>query len=232
MGLLDDFPYGLLNQIRNGTQSQITNGNFSAGDANGFPSRVPQQQQRLPLSFAGPDLTTDITASSPGRSADFLRAQPPAPPASNLTVQALRRKGVPESDIAAAVNNPDLLKHLIIQHYRPASGSTGPWIRYAADDRSAGRDPSDSALPNANSEINRFDDAHLHPELTAPQQVGLKCVGWNGCPNRGSFGHGGMYSVGGQILCESCAVKKTGGELLPSPEKTDILRPYLIGGGK
>jgi hypothetical protein len=43
---------------------------------------------------------------------------------------------------------------------------------------------------------------------------------------------GGMYSVGGQILCESCAVKKTGGELLPSTEKTDLIRPYLIGGGK
>jgi hypothetical protein len=41
-----------------------------------------------------------------------------------------------------------------------------------------------------------------------------------------------MYSVGGQILCETCAVKKTGDELVPSTEKSDLIKPFLIGGGK
>jgi hypothetical protein len=83
MGLLDDLPYGLLNLIRNGTQSRIPNGNFDAGDANGFPSQVPQQ--RLPLSFAGPDLTADITASSQGwpQRALSLSGSVGAPPTGN-----------------------------------------------------------------------------------------------------------------------------------------------------
>jgi len=119
MGLLDDFPYGLLNQIRNAARSQIPNAYSGTGDVNDLPSWTPRLPQRAPLSFAGPDLTADIAASSPDRPADFLRAQPPAPPAPNLTVQALRMKGVPEADISAAIGNPKLLNGLILQHYRP-----------------------------------------------------------------------------------------------------------------
>jgi hypothetical protein len=147
MGLLDDLPYGLLNLIRNAAQNQNPNASSGAGDANDLALRLPRQPQRLPLSFAGPDLTTDITASSPGRpgttnslpgpadalanvnrswsrgdrSADFLRAQPPAPPAQTLTAQALRMKGVPESDITAATGNPEMIKQLIMQNYSPVS---------------------------------------------------------------------------------------------------------------
>jgi hypothetical protein len=152
MGLLDDFPYGLLNQIRNGTQSRIPNGNFSADNADGFPSWVPRQQ-RLPLSFAGPDLTTNITASSPDRPADFLRAQPPAPPAPNLTVQALRMKGVPEADISAATGNPELMKQFVIQHYGPGSTGAPLKIGYATSGRSVSGglfgDSSQRAYPEA-----------------------------------------------------------------------------------
>src|SRR5882757_3147979 len=110
MGLLDDLPYGLLNQIRNATQSRVPNAYSGASDVNDLPSWAP----RAPLSFAGPDLTADIAASSSSqprasvplpqaqqpatdlswlpanRSVDSLRAQRPAPPAQNLTTQALR----------------------------------------------------------------------------------------------------------------------------------------------
>jgi hypothetical protein len=107
MGLLDDLPYGLLNQVRNTAQNRNPYANSGTGDANSFPSWAPRQQRRAPLSFAGPDLSADIATSSPSwphaavplphpadasgainlswlrgdRSADVLRAQPPAPPA-------------------------------------------------------------------------------------------------------------------------------------------------------
>jgi hypothetical protein len=259
MGLLNNnFPDDLLELIRNAAQNRSQSANSGAGSANDLPSWVPRQQQRLPLSFAGPILTPDINASPssppravfplPGpadasadaglswlrgdRSADPLRARPPAPPAPNLTVHALRMKGVPEADIAAAMGNPERIRQLIMQNYGPGSGGTPPWIRHAADGSGASSDPSGYTRPNDILEGNWFDSAGSRQESIAPQAVQLKCVGWNGCQNGGSFGHGGMYSVGGQTLCESCAVKKLGGELLPSNEKTDLLRPYLMGGGK
>jgi RHS repeat-associated protein len=157
MGLLYDFPDDLLKLIRNAAQYRNPNANSGAGDANDVPPWVPQPQQRLPLSFAGPLTTADITASSPSqprptvplpgpadasaatdlswlrgdRSANPLRAQPPARPAQNLTAQALRMKGVPEADIAAATGNPDLMKQLIIQHFGPGSAGTPARTGYA-----------------------------------------------------------------------------------------------------
>jgi hypothetical protein len=145
MGLLNDFPDDLLELIRNAAQNRSPSANSGAGSANDLPSWVPRQQQRLPLSFAGPVLTADINASSPSppgaafplpgpadasadtglswlrgdRRTDPLRARPPAPPAQDLTTQALRMKGVPEADIAAAIGNPDLMKRLIIWHLAP-----------------------------------------------------------------------------------------------------------------
>jgi hypothetical protein len=145
MGLLDDLPYGLLNQIRNAAQNQIPNAYSGAGDVNDLPSWVARQPQRAPLSFAGPDLSADIAASSSSlpragvplpqaqqpatdlswlpanRSVDSLRAQRPTPPAQNLTSQALRMKGVPEADIAAATGNPEMLRQLIMKNYGPSS---------------------------------------------------------------------------------------------------------------
>jgi hypothetical protein len=158
MGLLDDLPYGLLNQIWNGTQSRTPNGNFSANEANGLPSRVLPQQQRLPLSFAGPDLTGDITAASPGWSADFLRAQPPAPPAQNLTVQALRMKGVPEADISAAMGNPEVIKGLVIQHFGPGPTSTAARTGLASDQGNASRGLFSDSSQRAYPEASQFDD--------------------------------------------------------------------------
>jgi hypothetical protein len=64
MGLLDDLPYGLLNQIRNAAQYPNPNVNSDAGYANDLPPWAPRQPQRAPLSFAGPELTADIAASS------------------------------------------------------------------------------------------------------------------------------------------------------------------------
>jgi hypothetical protein len=77
MGLLADLPDDFLNLIRNAAQSRNPKIDFGADDANDLPSWVPQgQQQRPPLSLAGPGLTADVPVSSPSRgvSADSLRA--------------------------------------------------------------------------------------------------------------------------------------------------------------
>jgi hypothetical protein len=157
MGLLNNnFPDDLLELIRNAAQNRSHSANSGAGGADSLPSWVPRQQQRLPLSFAGPILTPDINASPssppgaafplPGSadasadaglswlrgdgSADPLRARPPAPPAQNLTAQALRMKGVSEADIAAAIGNPELMKQLIIQHFGPGSAGAAARTEY------------------------------------------------------------------------------------------------------
>jgi hypothetical protein len=176
MGLLDDFPYGLLNLSWNAPPSRIPIGNFGAGDANGFPSQVPQQQQqRLPLSFAGPDLTADITAPSPSRSADFLRAQPSALPTRNLTTQALRMKGVPEAEIAAAAGNPELLKQLIIQQY--GTGSPG----FAASARSSSERSGADRSSSGESDVDVKSDPTLSPSMRA--NIGT-------CSPKPNLGHG------------------------------------------
>jgi hypothetical protein len=127
MGLLDDLPDSLLKLMRTAAQNRNPNVDLGADNAFDLPSWVPQrQQQRPPLSLAGPDLAVDIPAGSPSRgwSADLRRAQPPAPTVENLTVRALRMKGVPDADIAAAMANPELMKRLIVQNY--GSGSAQP----------------------------------------------------------------------------------------------------------
>jgi hypothetical protein len=73
MGLLDDLPDSLLKLIRTAAQNRSQNADVGADNAIDLPSWVPQrQQQRLPLSLAGPGLAADINASSPSpsRSAD------------------------------------------------------------------------------------------------------------------------------------------------------------------
>jgi hypothetical protein len=162
MGLLNNnFPDDLLELIRNAAQNRSQSANSGAGSANDLPSWVPRQQQRLPLSFAGPVLTPDINASSPSpprapfalpgpadadtglswlrgdRSNDPPRARPPTPPAQNLTAQALRMKGVPEADIAAAAGNPELMKQLIIRNFSLGSAGAPTRTGYAPDGSSA-----------------------------------------------------------------------------------------------
>ena len=130
MGLLDDLPDSLLKLIRTAAQNRNPNVDLGADNAIDLPSWVPQ---RPPLSLAGPGLAADINVSSPGpsRPADPLRAQPPAPTAQNLTTQALRIKGVPDADIAAATGNPERMKQLIIQHYGPRPAQAPANIGYA-----------------------------------------------------------------------------------------------------
>jgi hypothetical protein len=53
-------------------------------------------------------------------------AQPPQWPAPNLTMQALRMKGVPEAHIAAAFDDPALMRQLINRTFGPASAATNP----------------------------------------------------------------------------------------------------------
>jgi hypothetical protein len=222
MGLLDDLPYGLLNQIRNATQSRVPNANSGAGDVDDLPSWAPRQPPRAPLSFAGPDLTADIAASSPGRSADFLRALMPAPPAPNLTVQALRMKGAPEADISAATGNPELMKQLVIQHYGP--GSTWAPALHRADANSSAQlnDPSGIF---AGSEP-RFDSSASGGGALI-QPVGLKCKGFPaGCPNGGNFGETGRFNFDIGNLCRFFAIRYTGAGNRPANEQIEILKPF------
>jgi hypothetical protein len=86
-------------------------------------------------------LPTDTTASPdgyqpsgglpswlPARSIHPLAGFPvPAPP--NLTARALRMKGVPEADIAAATGNPETMKQLINQTFGP--GFAKSWLSQA-----------------------------------------------------------------------------------------------------
>jgi hypothetical protein len=70
---------------------------------------------------AGDQPSTGLSSSAPpaiNRAAGY-----PALPAQNLTVQAFRRKGVPDAEIAAAIGNPERMKQLINQHF--GAGSVG-----------------------------------------------------------------------------------------------------------
>jgi hypothetical protein len=213
MGLLNDFPDDLLRLIRNAAQNSNPNANSGAGDANDLPSWVPRQQQRLPLSFAGPVLTPDITASSPSRpgttvpqpgpadasavtdlswlpvnwSADPRRAQPPAPPTQNLTTQALRMKGVPEADIAAATGNPELMKQLIIQHYGPSSAGAPARTGSAPDGSSAGGGSFGDSRQPVHPEISGLDDFRARHDAPARGRF------MSGDPTGFSVGDGNLY---------------------------------------
>jgi hypothetical protein len=143
MGLLDEWPDGWLGLLRNATQNPNRNGDMGIGAAN-YPQA--RQSPRLPLSFAGPDLAAGLpnwtqtqaptaspiaafpesprTASSAPSAPYPPAAQPPAPNAQNLTAHALRTKGVPDADIAAAIGHPELMKQLINQNFGPGSNGT------------------------------------------------------------------------------------------------------------
>jgi hypothetical protein len=59
-------------------------------------------------------------------------------PKENLTARALRMKGVPEADIAAAAADPELMKQLITQHFGPGSAGASA----ASDALWSGRAPA------------------------------------------------------------------------------------------
>jgi hypothetical protein len=248
MGLLDDLPYGLLNLIRNGTQSRTPNGDFSADDANGFPSRVPQQQQRLPLSFAGPDLTADITAASPSRPnsaflsprpnngpaatdpswllgdrpADARRVQPPTQTAQNLTAQVLRMRGVPEASITAAIGNPELMKSLITQHYGPGFAGT-PGLLRAEANKSVQFDGSTRFFAAAGP---RSGPSGLQGSSLV-QPVNFECQGYPaGCQSGGDYGTNATHYAGGRDLCRKCAIRYLGLQDEPNIRQIENLRGW------
>ncbi len=73
--------------------------------------------------------------------------------AQNLTVQALRMKGVPESGIAAAINDPAQMRDLLNRLYgggpmTAANSDSGDLANGAGRGRFAGR-PDQEAAPNA-----------------------------------------------------------------------------------
>src|SRR4051812_17508595 len=107
MRFLNEFPFGLLHLIQNEAHTQNLKSDYGAPATSDFRSWSPQQQQRAPLSLAGPVFDTrgsraairqpqstvapdDIVDSN--QSAEAFREQSPARAAQNLTVQALRTK--------------------------------------------------------------------------------------------------------------------------------------------
>jgi hypothetical protein len=64
-------------------------------------------------------LPSRVQAPAPNRPIGY-----PALPEQNLTVRALRMKGVADPDIAAAIGNPERMQQLINQNFRPGSVGT------------------------------------------------------------------------------------------------------------
>jgi hypothetical protein len=81
-----------------------------------------------PMLQQPPDMTS--SRMPPAGPADET-AQPPKPAAPNLTVHALRMKGVSESDIAAALDSPAVMQQLVTRNFGPGANS-------ATDNRPAG----------------------------------------------------------------------------------------------
>jgi hypothetical protein len=127
MGLLDGFSPGgwggLLNTPIDWPPGQRpaplfvppTDSAGGAGD-NPYPLAIAS-----PSAGAMPATTGDAgrgQSASPGGG-----AQPPQWPAPNLTMQALCVKGVPDAHIAAAFDNPALMRQLINRNFGPASAA-------------------------------------------------------------------------------------------------------------
>jgi hypothetical protein len=68
-----------------------------------------------------PIFSNDLRGMRSDGPTDPSGAHPPAPIMQNLTGQALPMNGVPENDIAAAAGNPELMRKLINQTFRPGS---------------------------------------------------------------------------------------------------------------
>jgi hypothetical protein len=220
MGLLDHLPEGLLELI-----ARTRNPNAAAG-ADGVDSTP--SLQRLPLSLAGPEPAASQGSFLPA-DATALRPSGPLPrqtsTAQNLTAQVLRSKGVPDSDIAAGIKDPDLMRQIINQHY--AAGPSGAPAFFGPDAKN---------WP-------QFDDAHVnHPgpiselDRRAPvgtpsllQPAGFKCDGFSGgCKYGGNYGDNAMYRFDIGDLCRKCAIKWTGASNLPTDQQMEIIEPFLI----
>jgi len=234
MGLLNGFPLGLLNLIQNEAHSSKTD--YGPGVASNWPSWPLQLQQRPPLSLAGPDAPADIAYSpasrrSPaadppllaaGRPFDSRLRQLPAPTAVNLTTQVLRTKGVPESDITAAIGNPERIKSLIVQHF--GAGSVRPPVLYGpvAEGQAQLYDPSqffDGSLQESNPDLTR------RSPLT--QLAGFECQGFPaGCQFGGDYGTTATHFGGGRDLCRKCAIRYLGIENEPNAIQIQVLRNF------
>jgi hypothetical protein len=143
MGLLDATPDDWLDLYRRAAQNRSPNDGSAAATNVTPPSWLPRSQ-RAPLSLAGPDLAAnepwpsapvapEVMVPQAGQSPALPSwaqvpsgnpfAESPRPAEQNLTVRALRMKGVPEADIAAAGGNPELMKQLIHQNFAPGSAA-------------------------------------------------------------------------------------------------------------
>jgi hypothetical protein len=126
MGLLDGFPPGGWRGLLNAPIDQVpwqkpaplfVPLTDTAHNAGGDPNQ--------PAAIASPAASTMPTAiNDAGRGQPAGTdggAQPPQWPAPNLTMRALRIKGVPEAHIAAAFDDPALMRQLINRNFGPTS---------------------------------------------------------------------------------------------------------------
>jgi hypothetical protein len=252
MGLLNNnFPDDLLELIRNAAQGRSQSANSGAGSANNLPSWVPRQQQRLPLSFAGPGLTANVTASSPSQpGAGFSRPSPtdgsaasdlswlprdwsgfsPATAtagadSADLTAQALRMKGVPEAGIAAATSNPKLMNQLIIQNFAPGSAGGPVRIGYASYGGGASGVSFGDSRQRLDPETRGLDDALVRSDAPV----------WGRLSSRDpiglSAGGGNLYRADAknpnQLSSPSGLFAGPGytGDLAPKPSPTRLAQP-------
>jgi hypothetical protein len=171
MGLLNATPDDWFELIRTAAQNRSPDDGSADAARGSAPSWLPRSQ-RAPLSLAGPDLAANepwpsasvapvVTVPQAGQPADMPNwaqapsgnpfAGSPRPAEQNLTVRALRMKGVPEADIAAAGGNPELMKQprilrpALLQHraLHPAL----PWPRSGTIEHQPSRRCAASRLP-------------------------------------------------------------------------------------
>lgn len=88
-----------------------------------------------------------------------------------------------------------------------------------------------------NNPINAIDSTGLASVFTGGSFVtgannrpgDLQCSGGR-CQSGGDYGTSGYYQFSSGILCQKCALYKTGAEDLPVAEQADILRPFTYYG--
>jgi hypothetical protein len=105
--------------------------------------------------FAG--FSDGVSEATNNQPAYFAGVAQQRPTAQNLTARALRMRGVPEADIAAAIGNPDLMKQLVYQNYGPGSAVAPTKIGLAPQGSSASSGPFGYSGQGVNPEANRSD---------------------------------------------------------------------------
>jgi hypothetical protein len=136
---------------------------WRSGDAYQPAAMTPAPQTSAPAMRGGAG--EDQPAGSTGY------AQPPRSPPQNLTANVLRMKGVPEAHIAAAFDNPELMKQLINRNFGPGSAGAPARIGYGVDGSGSGGGPLGHSGQRIDPQIGGLDDDRAR--YAAPAQSGF-----------------------------------------------------------